>query len=281
VSLGGGTRTRWGEEMRTSIAFRVVAALALSMGLAAGGAAVAYATGEGDDGCVDIAVPDSCSVPDVPDLPVTVPDPVESSPAPESPAPTEPAAPAEEPAEPETGGTPATGGGDESGATTGGSTTTPAQPAEPAQQPAAPAAGPGSSSSSNSSSGSASAGSSSSGKSTASGTSTSSSSVPETVTAAPAVPVAPQGPVLTQVQSKAATRALEEARQTLPTTVEPNTRLLAGNTSSNGSLMPSPDDSGLLALIVAMAVASGGCAATAVVLRKRSRPRHIARPSRG
>lgn len=83
--------------------------------------------------------------------------------------------------------------------------------------------------------------------------------------------------MLTQVEVKAAEAALEEARETLPTSVEPNTRLLAGNTSSNGALIPSPGDTGLLALIVAMAVASTGCAVAAGVLRKRSRPRHAAR----
>jgi hypothetical protein len=83
--------------------------------------------------------------------------------------------------------------------------------------------------------------------------------------------------VLTQVEVRAAERALEQARDELPTSVEPNTRLLAGNTSSTGALMPSPDDAGLLALIVGMSVASIGCGAAAVVLRKRSRPRHIAR----
>ncbi|WP_210507061.1 hypothetical protein [Naasia sp. SYSU D00057] len=263
--------------MRTTIAFRVAAALALVTGLTAAGATAAFANETDSEVCMSLPMAEAC----IPDLPVEEdpePEPDQSTPPPD-----------------DSGSTGGDAGAGSGGANTGGNQTAPGNagtqpapapaapapavpaPAGPAPAPAAPAPAPAAGSSGSApapSSGSAS----NSGSAAKSGSAV--SDVPDTTTAAPAVPVAPQGPVLTQVESQAATRALEEARETLPTTVEPNTRLLAGNTSSKGSLMPSPDDSGLLALIVAMGVASAGCAVAAVVLRKRARPRHLAKAGR-
>ncbi|WP_210479495.1 hypothetical protein [Naasia sp. SYSU D00948] len=159
----------------------------------------------------------------------------------------------------------------------------PAPVAPPAQAAPPAAAAPAAGSASSGAAARGSAGSSSGGDVSSSPAGVSSSSpdasaaAPAAAAAAPAVPVAPQGPMLTNLEQRAANRALEEARETLPTAVEPNTRLLAGNASSRGSLIPSADDSGLLALIVGMSLASLGCAVTAGALRHRSRPRHLAR----
>lgn len=107
-------------------------------------------------------------------------------------------------------------------------------------------------------------------------TSTTKSSTPSAAvtTAAPPVQLAPSGPALTSVESAAAGEAVERVRETLPTSVEPSTRLLAEPVSS-GSGLPSPNDSGLLALIVAMGAASIGCAVAALLLRGRDRARHL------
>jgi hypothetical protein len=78
------------------------------------------------------------------------------------------------------------------------------------------------------------------------------------------------------VEATAATTAIREVRESLPASVQPNTRLLAEETASQGIPVPSPNDDGLLALIVAMGAASIGCAIAALALRPRPTPRHIA-----
>ncbi|MCU1437289.1 MAG: hypothetical protein JWP66_376 [Naasia sp.] len=101
-------------------------------------------------------------------------------------------------------------------------------------------------------------------------------SAPAALAPETAVPLAPAGPVLTSVEATAATTAIREVRETLPASVQPNTRLLAEETSSQGIAVPSPNDDGLLALIVAMGAASVGCAIAAFALRPRRTPRHTA-----
>ena len=252
--------------MRTRLVLaRVAVGLALTTGLTGIGSAAAMAV-ETDElplcGIVEplIVCPEESPSPSAPSAPApgtsTPPAAEENTPTPAESTPAEPG-PATSPSAPSTP------------ADTSAAPPAPVQsaPQQPQTEAPAPAQGP--------TTGGTPGGGTSAGTQAGSSTTTK-SSVPSAAvtTAAPPVQLAPSGPALTSVESAAAGEAVERVRETLPSSVEPSTRLLAEPVSS-GSGLPSPNDSGLLALIVAMGAASIGCAVAALLLRGRDKARHL------
>jgi len=252
--------------MRTRLVLaRVAVGLALTTGLTGAGGAAAMAVGTEDPTlCIAVgALGGDCSGSTDPaatqpaPAASTSPEDAESTPTPTESTPADTGATEPAPVQPSTQPT---------------STPSPTPTASPTPTPS-PSPAPAPATTGGTSAGASSAGPSS--GSTAQSTATESSAPSAAVaSAAPPAQVAPSGPALTSVESTAAGEAVERVRETQPTSAEPSTRLLAEPVAS-GSGLPSPKDSGLLALIVAMGAASIGCAVAALLLRGREKARHL------
>ncbi|THG30149.1 hypothetical protein [Naasia lichenicola] len=129
----------------------------------------------------------------------------------------------------------------------------------------------GASTSNGSTSGSTSGGSTSNSSSSGSTSRTTTTSASGAITTAPvsiAAAVATP-PALTEVQTEAASDAIKETRSQLPVSIDPSPVLLSDQASATGSPIVSPNDTGMLAIVVGMSAISIGCAAFSVVLRRR------------